>query len=209
VINFKLLTDIAFSLLAVQAWAKQPGANQTVEREIALDSCHFKFNDPYGGRASVDNESSPHSASYLAIINPNTQHSFETSIFFDCEKGAGINDFPKPASVKKKGGEWEIAFDGDAKAFNTKLYPLQGNKWEGAGITQDQSNGDEGGRTRFFTFCLAHAEQVLCGSSDSVAYLEYQNESVLPQIIKLLESIEFIDTPSSEPAQPSTTSSAR
>jgi hypothetical protein len=88
-----------------------------------------------------------------------------------------------------------IAFNGDAKALNTTLYTLHGKGWEGAGITQDQQDGDEDKRTRTFSFCLLHASRALCGTTDTVMYLAQPNESVLPQVIKLLESIEFIDAP--------------
>ena len=79
-----------------------------------------------------------------------------------------------------------------SKEHHTTFYPLHGDDWTG-GITQDGVNGDEKRRTRAFYFCIPHQQLALCGSLESVAYLMWPKETTLPQVIKLLESIEFID----------------
>jgi predicted class III extradiol MEMO1 family dioxygenase len=80
---------------------------------------------------------------------------------------------------------------------------LHGKDWEGAGTTQDQTDGDEDRRTRAFNFCIPHGEYALCGSVQAVAYLSHLNESTLPQIIELLEEIEFVDIPTAGHAESS------
>jgi len=162
---------------------------------VTFNGCHFKMKDPYGGTLQATERSTPALANYSAEINPSARHPFETWIQFDCENNVNISDLSKLAGVGKQNGRWVIAFNGDAKALNTTLYTLHGKGWEGAGITQDQQDGDEDKRTRTFSFCLLHASRALCGTTDTVMYLAQPNESVLPQVIKLLESIEFIDAP--------------
>lgn len=83
------------------------------------------------------------------------------------------------------------------KEQHTTFYPLHGKGWDGDGVTQDDVNGDERRRTRAFSFCIPHIQLALCGSMQSVAYLMCPKETTLPQVIKLLESVEFIDTPAS------------
>lgn len=168
-------------------------AQSIVEHQISLDQCDFKLNDPFDGRVSVDTESTPHSASYIAMINTHAKRPFETIIRFDCHSDVRVSDFSDLAGISKKGGKWIIDFKGDAGALNTKLYLLRGNGWDGAGINQDQTDGDENGRSRAFTFCLVHGTQALCGLDDTVMYLANPGETALPQIIRLLDSIEFAD----------------
>jgi hypothetical protein len=186
-----------------------PSAGNVTVHEAAFDGCHFDMKDPYGGTLQATERSTPALANYNAEINPKARHPFETWIQFDCENNVSLNDLPKLAGVAKENGQWVIAFNGDAKAVNTTLYTLHGKGWEGAGITQDQQDGDEDKRTRSFAFCLLRGSQALCGTSDTVMYLAHPKESVLPQVIKLLESIEFIDTPPLEPVSSGTATSPR
>ncbi|CAB3793881.1 hypothetical protein LMG28614_03784 [Paraburkholderia ultramafica] len=79
---------------------------------------------------------------------------------------------------------------GDPKE-NTTFYPLRGKGWDGGGVTQDTINGDEERRTRTFAFCISHKALAVCGIARSVGYLRHPNESALPQVIRLLDSVEF------------------
>jgi hypothetical protein len=207
--RFRIFAGMVLCLVATAAAGSAPSAGNIAVREVIFDGCHFQISDPYRARVSADTESTTHSASYIAEINPKARYPFETWIQFDCENDVGLNDLPKLASVGKENGQWVIAFNGDAKAVNTTLYTLHGKGWEGAGITQDQQDGDEDKRTRSFAFCLLRGSQALCGTSDTVMYLAHPKESVLPQVIKLLESIEFIDTPPLEPVSSGTATSPR
>ncbi|WP_175150989.1 hypothetical protein [Paraburkholderia ultramafica] len=78
-----------------------------------------------------------------------------------------MKDLSNFSGVSKRDGRWVIHFDGDAKAVNTRLYPLRGKGWDGTDITQDQVD-DDGKR---------------CAPE----------ESVLPQLINLLDGIEFVN----------------
>jgi hypothetical protein len=193
--RFKTLAGMVLCLVTTAVAGATPSTGNITVREVVFNGCHFKMNDPYGGALQATHRSTPQLANYNADINPKARHPFETWIQFDCENNVSLNDLPKLAGVGKENGQWVVAFNGDAKALNTTLYTLHGKGWEGAGITQDQQDGDEDKRTRSFAFCLLHASQALCGTSDTVMYLAHPKESVLPHVIQLLESIEFIDAP--------------
>jgi hypothetical protein len=202
------LLGVVTCLTATIACAEQSKAHPVVEREVMFDGCHFKMADPYNGSLTLTTDGAPPLANYDATINPKASQSFETSIQFDCHNNITWSDLPRISGggLAKSDGKWVIAFK-DAKEVNMKLYTFHGKDWDGAGTTADQQDGDEDKRTRSFVFCLVHRSQALCGSDDTVMYLTHPTESVLPQILKLLESIEFIDTPSAKPAAASSSSS--
>jgi hypothetical protein len=207
-IRFKNLAGLALFLVTSTVTAAS-SVDKATMYQVAFDGCHFTMEDAYNGSLTLTTDGAPPLANYHAEITPKARHPFETWIQFDCENNVSLNDLPKLAGVGKENGQWVIAFNGDAKAVNTTLYTLHGKGWEGAGITQDQQDGDEDKRTRSFAFCLLRGYQALCGTSDTVMYLAHPKESVLPQVIKLLESIEFIDTPPLEPVSSGTATSPR
>ncbi|CAG9232784.1 conserved hypothetical protein [Paraburkholderia tropica] len=174
------------------AWAKQPHAVKTVVHQMNIGPCHFSLSDPYKGETSW-----PTGGLYSAVIKPKARHPYLTEIQFSCENPATPETY-LTSSIKLTERGWKLDTshgDSGAPGVNTTLYLLHGRGWEGAGTTQDQTNGDERRRSRAFTFCIPHRQLALCGSIPTVAYLMWPKESVLPQVIKLLESIEFIDTP--------------
>lgn len=189
--NFKLLILIPLSFMAASIWADEGKARNVIVHEMSLDGCHFKLTDPYGGTLTRPSDGGPSVANYEAEINPKAQRRFGTGIQFECHNNVKAKDLSNFAGVGKRDGRWVIDFDGDAKAVNTRLYPLRGKGWEGAGITQDQV-GEDGGR-RALTFCIMHGSQALCGQDDTVMYLDYPKESVLPQLIHLLNGVEFVN----------------
>jgi hypothetical protein len=188
-IGLLLFAALLFSKSA--AWAEKGNTNKVAIHEIELGGCHFKMSDPYGGALTLTTDSSPPSANYRVEVNPKAQRRFETEIQFECHDNVNISDLSDLAGVGKEHGKWVINFSGNAAAVNTKLYALRGQGWDGAGITQDQV-GEDGGRSAL-TFCIMHHSQALCGQDDTVMYLDYPKESVLPQIIRLLNSIKFVD----------------
>ncbi|MEF9672807.1 hypothetical protein QNM99_13165, partial [Pseudomonas sp. PCH446] len=73
---------------------------------------------------------------------------------------------------------------GTPEMHNT-LYRLKGKNWDGTGVSQDVTNGDEERRTRSFAFCIPYNGAALCGGGD-VAYLNDLKNSSLKQVIKML-----------------------
>ncbi|MCP3706492.1 hypothetical protein M3I54_05745 [Paraburkholderia sp. CNPSo 3274] len=182
-----------FLMLAACLFTNYAYSKSAVELQVTLDQCNFNLSDPYNGKISIDNESTPHSAIYTSTISQDSKHPFDTKIKFDCHTDVDASNLSDLSGASKKNGKWMIDAGGDAGAVNTKLYLLQGKGWDGAGITQDQTFGDEDRRTRGFTFCLVHGTKALCGLDDTVMYLAHPNETVLPQIIRLLNSIRFLN----------------
>jgi hypothetical protein len=167
-----------------------------VEHQIFFDGCNFKLIDSYNGRISVDNESTPHSASYISTINLKARHPFETWIQFSCEKSPNAQTFSDLGGIKKTASGW--ALDASPKVVgepgqHTTFYSLQGHGWSGGGVTQDNIDGDEEQRSRIFVFCIPYRQLAVCGVARSVGYLKHLNESVLPQVIQLLDSIKFVN----------------
>lgn len=189
-----VLSFVTFSAIAASPL-------NSVSREYVFDSCHFKLMDPYNGRIDVDNESSSHSASYIALIKPELRHSVEVSIRFTCDTAEGMRAFTE-LGFDNQSGVWKLIpneYDPENLA-RVKLYPLTGNGTSGVASTDDQTTGEETERTQGLAFCLTNQKQILCGTSQAVGYLAYPEESSLPQVLKLLESIEFLEpAPSTAP----------
>lgn len=166
--------------------------------ELNFGFCHFKVSDPFKGRLRVYANDKPPAAAYIGPLVRDEDHS-EISIRFTCNDSS-----PKTlalrAGVRLQEKNWVLAdaatqgsTDEDLNALKTTLVKFGGDRWVGIGMTQDQSSGDEDLRARSFLFCIPHGALALCGSAESVAQLNNLKESSMPNIIKLLESIEFID----------------
>lgn len=173
----------------------QSVAATATAKEYILDDCHFAFFDPYNGRAYVDNESSVHSASYIASIGGGGAHSVsEVSIIFDCDTLKGKRAF-SDMGLEHNNGAWHLIpnkSDPD-NLLNQKLYVLDNNGLEGAAATDDQTTGDEERRVQGIGFCLTNQKQILCGTSQAVGYVAYPQQSSLPKVLELLKSIKFLE----------------
>ena len=204
------LLGMVACLTATIACAEQSKAHPVVEREVMFDGCHFKMKDPYNGALVATTRSTPVLANYNATINPKASQPFETWIQFSCQNPVTAKTLSNYAGMKMTPKGWALDPSpeyGRLPQQHTTFYPLHGKHWDGGGVTLDQITGDEDSRRRFYAFCIPHNQLALCGVVRPVAYLEHLNESVLHQVIKLLESIEFIDTPSAKPAAASSSSS--
>jgi len=171
---------------------------------VAFDGCHFSMKDFYGGTLQSTRESTPALANYNAEINPKAHHSFGTWIRFYCEK-EGVEKAFKGMGMKYLGSRWVL----DKESYSplpeehVAIYPLRGNSWNGAGLSSDQTSGDEDQRMRNFGFCISGAKQVVCGTIQQVMFLKSPKDSTIPQVIQLLQSIEFIDDAPDVPIEPS------
>jgi hypothetical protein len=190
----RVLVCVLFGCVMTVSSAKAPVTHRATTHEMVFDKCHFTFIDTYGAKISTDTESSTHSASYIAEINPKARHRFDTWIQFYCEKDGSEKAFSS-MGMKREGTRWVIS-EGSYPSLpeeHVTIYPLHGASWSGAGLTSDQTTGDIDQRMRGFGFCIAGKEQVLCGGVQQVMFLGFPKESTLPQVIKLLQSIQFID----------------
>ncbi|WP_374439185.1 hypothetical protein [Pseudomonas panipatensis] len=172
-----------------------------VTRETEFDGCHFKIRDPYKGSLRLTTDGAPPLAVYTATFNLKVRHSVgEVSIHFYCDTMEGNNAFVA-LGFEKQGRAWVLLpnkSDPD-NLLNKKLYPLKSPGIEGAASTYDQTTGELSDRVQSLGFCLTNQKQILCGTSEEVAYVAYPKASSLPQVLKLLESIEFLEPTAKSP----------
>jgi hypothetical protein len=190
----RLFVCVLFGCVIPISSAKAPARQQAITREVALDGCHFSMRDPYSGRLKLATDGGPSIVSYHAEISPGAQHRFDTWIQFYCEKDGSEKAFSS-MGMKRDGTRWVIS-EGSYPSLpeeHVTIHPLHGASWSGAGLTSDQTTGDIDQRMRGFGFCIAGKQQVLCGIVQQVMFLGFPRESTLPQVIKLLQSIQFID----------------
>lgn len=78
-----------------------------------------------------------------------------------------------------------------------KAFEFQGKNWRGTGTLLDATTGEPKFRQRTLTYCLSpeKGSNILCGYTQ-VRYLSHPSGDVLPEIMKMLTSIEFVDSPS-------------
>ncbi|MBN3853350.1 hypothetical protein G3N59_08180 [Paraburkholderia sp. Ac-20340] len=197
----QILSGCAICILAMISWANSSVKNEAVKREVSFEACHFRMNDPYGGTlTAMDGDKV---ANYYATINPKASHLFDTWIQFSCRSATDTKAFSELAGIRMTSRGWAIDPQSgypDIKGTHTTFHSLHGKGWNGGGVTMDDTNGDEVRRIRTYGFCISHEQIALCGMVQHVGYLQHLNESVLPQVIKMLNSIEFVDDPSMESA---------
>ncbi|WP_188691750.1 hypothetical protein [Silvimonas amylolytica] len=194
---------IMLASLSAIACAKENLASVPVMREVQFDACHFRLKDAYGGDLSATKYSTPAQANYSANFHPKAKRPFETSIQFSCMNPVTPEALSDRAGIIMTSHGWALDRSPDnigPKTQHTTFQPLNGKGWKGGGVTQDDINGDEANRRRVFAFCIPHGTVALCGVARHVAYLRKLKESVLPQTVQLLESIEFIGAPANAQA---------
>jgi hypothetical protein len=195
-LNWTFTLGCIIFLLASAVSAEQRDTKSAVTREVMFGGCHFRLKDPYNGTLEATQRSSPQLANYNAIISPKARHLLETWIQFSCQSPATPKTYLDRSGIRMTRQGWALDPSPDdvgPPEQHTTFYALRGKGWNGGGVTQDDINGEEQMRTRAFSFCIPHHQLALCGSAQSVAYLNWPHESVLPQVIQLLESIEFVD----------------
>ncbi len=183
--------------LSAFACAKENPAPVPVMREVQFDACHFRLKDAYGGDLSATKYSTPAQANYSANFNPKAKRPFETSIQFSCDNKKGMDKAFFDMGMQRTAGSWGLKKGDDKPAAeeHATFYKLQSKSWDGGGYGLDQTWGEPKNRTRCFAFCLTNGPQTLFGYSEVIGYATRPHEWVIPQVIKLLQSIEFIDVP--------------
>jgi hypothetical protein len=115
-----------------------------------------------------------------------------------CYPRARRDEIDNQLGAKKVEGRW--IWLGTGEPFESdqrfKMFAFSGKNWTGRGLTYDDTTGDEAMRQRRFSFCILQKRgpQVLCGNS-SVMPLGYPKSNVLPKIMVVLRSIEFVTLP--------------
>ncbi|MFZ5959108.1 hypothetical protein ACOXVJ_16525 [Pseudomonas knackmussii] len=189
--------------LAFFAGSINAGQAKSIMREAEFDGCHFKMKDTYGGELRVSRYAPPKLAFYSTQPEFRKRHSVEVVIRFRCQTTKGQEAYTNMGYSYEK-NQWRLIPDPNdpQNSANMKLYKLHGPKIEGVASTYDQTTGEPTERIRGLGFCLTDQKQILCGVAQSVGLVAYPKESSLPQVLKLLESIEFIEPSQPTPATP-------
>lgn len=74
----------------------------------------------------------------------------------------------------------------------SRIYQLKSSNATGFLRTTDEISGDEDQRVRFYSFCLFHEKTAICGKGQSMK-LEEPKGDYLPEIMRILRSVSFID----------------
>jgi hypothetical protein len=93
-----------------------------------------------------------------------------------------------------------FASERDAKLLDTftKVDNLEAVNGNGFYSIQDDRDGDPGQRERYLSFCIFHKAMAVCGG-EPVMYLSDPNGNLLPYVLDILRSVEFVDTSGSKP----------
>ena len=169
------------------------------ENDVKLGVCHFKLHDAFNGEIRLTTRSKPQLANYSGSLMRDSEKS-EVSIKMSCRNV--LKDELRDCGLELKDGKLNTSgtdqfTEEEKKQFHEELITFVGKNWKGAGVqseyTFQNSNQNRDIRVKDFSFCLRHDEVVLTGSVSAVAEVGKPKESALPNIIKLLESVEFID----------------
>ncbi|WP_157646990.1 hypothetical protein [Burkholderia ubonensis] len=100
------------------------------------------------------------------------------------------------------GKKWVPYFEStrDARLLDTftKVYNLEAVNGNGFYLIQDDRDGDPVQRERYLSFCIFHKAMAVCGG-EPVMYLSDPNGDLLPYVLEVLRSVEFVDTSGSKP----------
>ncbi|WP_148669146.1 hypothetical protein [Burkholderia pyrrocinia] len=78
------------------------------------------------------------------------------------------------------------------------VYSLEAVNGSGFYLIQDDRGGDPAQRERYLSFCIFHETMAVCGG-EPVMNLSDPNGDLLPYVLEILRSVEFVDTSGSKP----------
>ncbi|WP_416051099.1 hypothetical protein [Cupriavidus basilensis] len=201
----------SFSTATAQGSA-QVLAERTTTVAHVVGSCRFSITNMFDGHFEAFDESSPEQGGYLLpITGPKAFLTDGFSVF--CVDG-NEERITSAMNAKYVDGHWlrygavntAPEFVPFEKQANARTVQLKGKNWTGVAYTEDDTAGDERRRARVLHFCLIHNAHALCGNTPVKWLADRKVRSDLDRIKAILESIEFVDTPT--PAGASSTSGA-
>lgn len=191
------ISAIFLFALNIQAQSTVTGISPKVF-DANVGECHFRLTDPFNGRLRVDLDEKLKSANYHGPLHQKGPEKNDLWIQVWCVQESKVNK--KNCGLELENGKLdtdglEALSQDERRSLNQTLITLIGKGWTGSGVQEDQISGDEELRSRSFNFCIPipHRDYVVEGRVESAAQLNNLKESAMPNIIKLLESIEFID----------------
>ncbi|MBB5408724.1 hypothetical protein HDG34_002661 [Paraburkholderia sp. HC6.4b] len=160
--------------------------------------CHIGIEDIYEGHFS---SKMPLKAGYWTDTPPHKTDMENFGVPFECQilDGSTVDQVSmRFGAVPDKTADegWSVYYESDEDRDNlhslTKVYALKAVNASGFYMVQDDNDGDEATRQRYFSYCLFHDHSAVCGSR-SVTRLQNPRGSILPEIVNILKSVRFVD----------------
>lgn len=166
----------------------------------SFEGCHVRLTDSFGGnllkRKGVDNRFNGIYAAPRPPIKGVIPDTFGFGLnCYNIDDGR-VNDGWAKFNEQKK--QWKLHFSGDEEERKyygnngAKIYQIRALNSQGYVVTNDDLIGEEWRRDRNMHFCLLHPPKALCGDAP-VMRLNDPKSNVLPYVLQILRSIEFID----------------
>ena len=168
--------------------------------------CHVRGEIPFDGimGGSYRAQSEENGGGFSIRKFPKKYGATELQVNMQCFKidDGRVNDGWAKFNEQKK--QWEPRFINEEDHLQrhkvTKIYPIQALNSQGFVVTEDDLIGEEWRRDRNMHFCLLRPPKALCGDAP-VMRLNDPKSNVLPYVLQILRSIEFIDdVPSEQPS---------
>lgn len=210
-----VLLGIVFLIIPFTSYAAHSTLQTTEPSRLLVDmgqKCIISVKDYFKGHLASE---MPSHASYWTEKPPVKTLMSKFGVNFVCES---LKDQSKEEVARQHGAtydgnrkNWIPYFDSERDAkllgeFTTagSLNAVNGN---GFYVIQDDRDGDPAQRERYLSFCIFHETMAVCGG-EPVMYLSDPKGNLLPYVLDILRSVEFIDTsgqksaPASVPVDP-------
>ncbi|GAB3628662.1 hypothetical protein PTE30175_00774 [Pandoraea terrae] len=204
-----LVLVAAIMASATTAWAQSKATENRKEEAPKLfvdmgGGCAIRITDPFGGHLA---SAMPSSSGYWTDRPPIKTTMDRFAIRFYCDdlaktskeeialRHGGIYD----ATAHRWSADYPSEWEAEILRPVTRIDNLDSVNGSGFYKTQDTTFGEEWRRERHLSFCLFHGTKAVCGG-ENVMRLEDPKGNLLPYYLKILRSIEFIDTLATVPA---------
>lgn len=196
-----VLIGIVFLIIPFTSYAAQSTSETTEPSRLVVDmgqKCIISVKDYFKGHLG---SGMPLNASYWTEKPPVKTLMSKFGVNFVCES---LMDQSKEeiaqqhgAVYDENGKNWIPYFDNerDAKLLGefTTAGSLRAVNGNGFYVIQDDRDGDPAQRERYLSFCIFHETVAVCGG-EPVMYLSDPKGNLLPYVLDILRSVNFIDT---------------
>lgn len=219
--SITLLLSIGLTGMHVFSYANSPASPlNTHTGYVNLGpGCHVRGAMPFDGTmgGSYRAQSGENGGGFSIGKFPKKYGATELQVNMQCYNSADLH-FPKGLNVRFDSTKkiWvkdfsERSYADDAESYKkldkaSRVYNIQAKNSNGYVYTEDDLIGEEWQRDRNMHFCLLRPPKALCGDAP-VMRLNDPKSNVLPYVLQILRSIEFIDD--APPEQPSAVPDAR
>lgn len=204
-----ILIGIIFAIVPLNSYATDSNFSATEPSRLVVDmgeQCAISVKDYFKGHLA---SGMPLNASYWTDKPPVQTLMSKFGVSFVC---ASLIDNSKGVIARQHGAvydedrkKWVPYFesDSDARLLDTftKVHNLKAVNGDGFYLTQDDRDGDPARRQRYLSFCIFHETMAVCGE-EPVMYLSDPDGNMLPYVLDILRSVEFVGTSGSKRVPP-------